>query len=121
MSEIFLAGDFSVLQVNFNLVRFAGYFLIQIYVPCILIVVLSFVGFFINREATSDRVGLGQYIRSIQIINRSRNKMCFESDDLSANNLCCILYFVRITGVTSILTLSTISLDSRSDLPKVIM
>ncbi|VVD03447.1 unnamed protein product, partial [Leptidea sinapis] len=34
-------GDFSVLQVSFNLQRHTGYFLIQVYVPCILIVVGS--------------------------------------------------------------------------------
>ncbi|XP_044749311.1 gamma-aminobutyric acid receptor alpha-like [Coccinella septempunctata] len=73
-------GDFSVLQVSFNLQRHTGYFLIQVYVPCILIVVLSWVSFWIHREATSDRVGL---------------------------------------GITTVLTLSTISLDSRRDLPKV--
>nr|CAD7203081.1 unnamed protein product [Timema douglasi] len=73
-------GEFSVLQVNFNLQRHTGYFLIQVYVPCTLIVVLSWVSFWIHREATSDRVGL------------------------------CI---------TTVLTLSTISLDSRTDLPKV--
>lgn len=75
-----LTGDFSVLQVSFNLSRHTGYFLIQVYVPCILIVVLSWVSFWIHREATSDRVGL---------------------------------------GITTVLTLSTISLDSRTDLPKV--
>ncbi|ODM96204.1 Gamma-aminobutyric acid receptor subunit alpha-2 [Orchesella cincta] len=73
-------GEFSVLQVNFNMERHAGYFLIQVYLPCGLIVVLSWVSFWINREATSDRVGL---------------------------------------GITAVLTLSTISLDSRTDLPKV--
>uniref|UniRef100_A0A1A9VSX5 Neurotransmitter-gated ion-channel ligand-binding domain-containing protein n=1 Tax=Glossina austeni TaxID=7395 RepID=A0A1A9VSX5_GLOAU len=73
-------GEFSVLHVAFNLKRHTGYFLIQVYVPCILIVVLSWVSFWIHREATSDRVGL-----------------C----------------------VTAVLTLSTISLDSRTDLPKV--
>ncbi|XP_055844914.1 gamma-aminobutyric acid receptor subunit alpha-2 [Episyrphus balteatus] len=73
-------GEFSVLLVAFNLKRHTGYFLIQVYVPCILIVVLSWVSFWIHREATSDRVGL------------------------------CI---------TAVLTLSTISLDSRTDLPKV--
>lgn len=45
-----------------------------------MIVVLSWVSFWIHREATSDRVGL---------------------------------------GITTVLTLSTISLDSRTDLPKV--
>lgn len=53
---------------------------VKVYVPCILIVILSWVSFWIHREATSDRVGL------------------------------CI---------TTVLTLSTISLDSRTDLPKV--
>lgn len=77
---ILLLGQFSVLQVSFNLQRHTGYFLIQVYVPCILIVVLSWVSFWIHREATSDRVGL---------------------------------------GITTVLTLSTISLDSRTDLPKV--
>nr|XP_053626173.1 uncharacterized protein LOC128684056 [Cherax quadricarinatus] len=71
---------YSALRVNFNLSRSAGYFLIQVYIPCILIVVLSWVSFWINREATSDRVGL---------------------------------------GITTVLTLSTISLDTRTDLPKV--
>ena len=52
----------------------------QVYLPCALIVVLSWVGFWLNREATSDRVTL---------------------------------------GVTAVLTLSAISMDSRSDLPKV--
>jgi len=55
-----------VLQVNFNLVRHKGYFLIQVYVPCILIVVLSWVSFWINREATSDRVGLGKPMKDFK-------------------------------------------------------
>lgn len=37
-----------------------GYFLIQVYVPCTLIVVLSWVAFWINREASEDRVSLGR-------------------------------------------------------------
>ncbi|XP_054721536.1 gamma-aminobutyric acid receptor alpha-like isoform X2 [Uloborus diversus] len=73
-------GMFSVLQINFNLRRHMGYFLIQVYVPCILIVVLSWVSFWINREATADRVGL---------------------------------------GITTVLTLSTFGLDTKTDLPKV--
>ena len=52
-------GTYSVLQVVIALQRHTGYFLIQIYLPCTLLVVLSWVGFWLNREATSDRVGLG--------------------------------------------------------------
>lgn len=52
-------GDFSILQAQFSLRRHMGYFLINIYVPCSLLVVISWVGFWINREATSDRIALG--------------------------------------------------------------
>jgi hypothetical protein len=65
------AGEFSVLQVNFNLQRHTGYFLIQVYVPCILIVVLSWVSFWIHREATSDRVGLGNCTDCMVVVKRS--------------------------------------------------
>ena len=63
--------DYSVLQVCFNLRRKQGYFLIQIYIPCMLIVVLSWVSFWLNREATSDRVSLGtkSTIKPSDIIN----------------------------------------------------
>lgn len=43
---------------NYNIDVNGGRF-VQVYVPCILIVVLSWVSFWIHREATSDRVGLG--------------------------------------------------------------
>uniref|UniRef100_A0A1I8FHA0 Gamma-aminobutyric acid receptor subunit alpha-6 n=1 Tax=Macrostomum lignano TaxID=282301 RepID=A0A1I8FHA0_9PLAT len=51
-------GRFSVLLCDFELHRHMGYFLIQLYFPCSLLVVLSWVGFWINREATSDRIEL---------------------------------------------------------------
>jgi len=38
----------------------------QVYVPCVLIVVLSWVSFWIHREATSDRVGLGTCIQFVR-------------------------------------------------------
>ncbi len=57
---VLFPGLFSTLQVDFQLQRHMGYFLIQIYVPCTLIVIISWVNFWINREATADRVSLGQ-------------------------------------------------------------
>jgi gamma-aminobutyric acid receptor subunit alpha len=36
-----------------------GYFLLQLYIPCTLIVFLSWVGLWLNREATNDRINLG--------------------------------------------------------------
>ena len=49
----------STLFVNFALRRHMGYFVINIYIPCSLLVAISWVGFWINREATSDRITLG--------------------------------------------------------------
>ena len=48
--------------MSFKLQRHMGYFLIQVYVPCTLIVILSWVSFWIHREATADRVGLGESV-----------------------------------------------------------
>jgi gamma-aminobutyric acid receptor subunit alpha len=36
-----------------------GYYLLQVYVPSSLLVMLSWVSFFIHREATADRVNIG--------------------------------------------------------------
>ena len=48
-----------MLYVTFSLRRHMGYFLINVYVPCSLLVVISWVAFWINREATADRIALG--------------------------------------------------------------
>ncbi|CAJ0581075.1 unnamed protein product, partial [Mesorhabditis spiculigera] len=71
---------YSSLEVRFFLARHVGYFIMNFYVPCTLIVLLCWVAFWINREATNDRLGL---------------------------------------GITSVLTMTFISIDSKSDAPKV--
>ena len=48
-----------------------GYFLIQVYVPCSLLVVLSWVAFWINREATADRIALGTFLAIIDMSSRN--------------------------------------------------
>lgn len=73
-------GEYSMLLVSFHLQRHMGNFLIQVYGPCILLVVLSWVSFWLNREATADRVSL---------------------------------------GITTVLTMTFLGLEARTDLPKV--
>lgn len=75
-----LAAEYSMLMVNFHLQRHMGNFLIQVYGPCCLLVVLSWVSFWLNREATADRVSL---------------------------------------GITTVLTMTFLGLEARTDLPKV--
>uniref|UniRef100_A0A0K0FI95 Gamma-aminobutyric acid receptor subunit beta n=1 Tax=Strongyloides venezuelensis TaxID=75913 RepID=A0A0K0FI95_STRVS len=52
-------GSYQRLSLVFYLKRSIGYFIFQTYLPCILIVMLSWVSFWINHEATSARVALG--------------------------------------------------------------
>lgn len=52
-------GDYVVLTVFFDLSRRMGYFTIQTYIPCTLIVVLSWVSFWINKDAVPARTSLG--------------------------------------------------------------
>lgn len=48
------------MSVYFNLSRRMGYFTIQTYIPCTLIVVLSWVSFWINKDAVPARTSLGE-------------------------------------------------------------
>ncbi|XP_059079847.1 gamma-aminobutyric acid receptor subunit alpha-3-like [Tigriopus californicus] len=73
-------GRHSTLVVGFHLQRHMGNFVIQVYGPCVLLVVISWVSFWLNREATSDRISL---------------------------------------GVTTVLTMTFLGLEARTDLPQV--
>ncbi|KAM9796163.1 gamma-aminobutyric acid receptor subunit gamma-3 [Syngnathus typhle] len=53
------AGDYVAMTVYFDLRRRMGYFTIQTYIPCILTVVLSWVSFWIKKDATPARTALG--------------------------------------------------------------
>lgn len=52
-------GKFTCIEVKFHLERQMGYYLIQMYIPSLLIVILSWVSFWINIDAAPARVGLG--------------------------------------------------------------
>lgn len=70
MTNVFsFTGDYVVMTVYFDLARRMGYFTIQTYIPCTLIVVLSWVSFWINKDAVPARTSLGK----LQT-DRSRNE-----------------------------------------------
>lgn len=58
----FLVGDYIIMTIFFDLSRRMGYFTIQTYIPCILTVVLSWVSFWINKDAVPARTSLGMYV-----------------------------------------------------------
>ncbi|KAK2520913.1 Gabrg1 [Columba livia] len=75
-----LSGDYIIMTIFFDLSRRMGYFTIQTYIPCILTVVLSWVSFWINKDAVPARTSL---------------------------------------GITTVLTMTTLSTIARKSLPKV--
>ncbi|XP_074504523.1 gamma-aminobutyric acid receptor subunit alpha-6a [Sebastes fasciatus] len=81
-SEIFKSntGHYSVMVVHFRIVRKLGYYLIQTYIPLIMVVVLSQVSFWINKESVPART---------------------------------------VAGITTVLTMTTLSISARESLPKV--
>ncbi|TEA42172.1 hypothetical protein DBR06_SOUSAS6810087, partial [Sousa chinensis] len=54
-----ISGDYIIMTIFFDLSRRMGYFTIQTYIPCILTVVLSWVSFWINKDAVPARTSLG--------------------------------------------------------------
>lgn len=60
VSEVSLStGNYSRLICEIRFVRSMGYYLIQIYIPASLIVVISWVSFWLHRNAAPARVSLG--------------------------------------------------------------
>uniref|UniRef100_A0A0M3IXV0 Neur_chan_memb domain-containing protein n=1 Tax=Ascaris lumbricoides TaxID=6252 RepID=A0A0M3IXV0_ASCLU len=54
-----ILGNYSRLSTYFTFKRNIGFYLIQIYFPSSLIVVISWVSFWLNRDATQARVAIG--------------------------------------------------------------
>ena len=60
-------GTYSTLVSSLHLRRRMGYFILQVYAPCMLLTAISWVPLWINREATSDRIMLGKDLRKEDI------------------------------------------------------
>jgi hypothetical protein len=92
-------GNFTCLAVVFNLKRRLGYHLFHTYIPSALIVVMSWISFWIKPEAIPARITLGMLLM-------------FYQDSLK---LTAFLFL----GVTSLLTLATQNTQSQQSLPPV--
>lgn len=54
-----VAGNFTCIRADFHLSRNQGYFIIQVYIPSILIVLLSWVSFWLDVDSIPARISLG--------------------------------------------------------------
>ena len=88
--------------MNIVLKRHMGFYMLQVYVPCIMLVILSWVSFFINREATSDRSNIGEFEKQINY-----------------TTVVLQLWLFFIQGIMCVLSLATLSFDVRNDIPSV--
>ncbi|XP_068726094.1 gamma-aminobutyric acid receptor subunit alpha-6-like isoform X1 [Montipora capricornis] len=55
----YVAGEYRDMIVTFTFSRRIGYYLINFYVPCIIMVVMSWISFWMDRECIGDRIALG--------------------------------------------------------------
>lgn len=55
----YVTGIFSTLKANLHLKRKVGFYVLQVFIPSIFFVVLSWVSFFVDAEAVPARVSLG--------------------------------------------------------------
>uniref|UniRef100_H9GK80 Gamma-aminobutyric acid type A receptor beta4 subunit n=1 Tax=Anolis carolinensis TaxID=28377 RepID=H9GK80_ANOCA len=56
---VFTTGSYLRLSLSFRIKRNIGYFILQTYMPSVLITILSWVSFWINYDASAARVALG--------------------------------------------------------------
>ncbi|XP_053378471.1 glycine receptor subunit alpha-4-like [Mercenaria mercenaria] len=52
-------GNFSRASMELHFVRNMGYYLTQMYIPCVISVIISWISFWIDVNAASERLGLG--------------------------------------------------------------
>ena len=108
------------MSLSFKLQRNIGYFVFQTYLPSILIVMLSWVSFWINHEATSARVALGKkqsilrYIIFIWLVLIILYLMQWKPELQWYNKVDYVF-----VGITTVLTMTTISTGVRSSLPRI--
>ncbi|KAF3693807.1 Gamma-aminobutyric acid receptor subunit beta-2 [Channa argus] len=88
---VFSTGSYPRLSLSFKLKRNIGYFILQTYMPSILITILSWVSFWINYDASAARVALEHYI--VVLLAEAR--------------------------ITTVLTMTTINTHLRETLPKI--
>ncbi|KAF3844938.1 hypothetical protein F7725_008101 [Dissostichus mawsoni] len=98
-------GWYNRLYIHFTLRRHIFFFLLQTYFPATLMVMLSWVSFWIDRRAVPARVPLGR-------------KELLSQGDLSVNQRFDV--FVCFTpGITTVLTMSTIITGVNASMPRV--
>lgn len=67
------SGEYSCLKVDLLFKREFSYYLIQIYIPCCMLVIVSWVSFWLDQSAVPARVSLGNLQVNINVSIRKEN------------------------------------------------
>lgn len=59
ISNLIVTGEYSCLRVDFIFKREFSYYLVQFYIPCCMLVIVSWVSFWLDPNAVPARVALG--------------------------------------------------------------
>lgn len=99
------AGNFSSINITFKLAREMGFFMMDYYVPSILIVVISWVSFWLHVDASAPRIVLGKiYLHVLININNIIYNVCIK---------------FMLSGTNTILAFMTLASKVENSLPKV--
>ncbi|XP_049442600.1 glycine receptor, alpha 4a isoform X3 [Epinephelus fuscoguttatus] len=98
-TKYYNTGKFTCIEVKFHLERQMGYYLIQMYIPSLLIVILSWVSFWINMDAAPARVGLGITTVLTMTTQSSGSRASLPKGDKNVNSQ---EFYIRNTLFTSL-------------------
>jgi len=106
---LWYVGAFPCLEIKFILRRNIGFFLIQVYVPSVLIVILSWVSFWINVDASPARVSIGLLTVLTTVSDQCDWPLWVTSGHSEW----------PVIGLLTVLTMTTMSGGARATLPRV--
>ncbi|XP_043925459.1 gamma-aminobutyric acid receptor subunit alpha-4-like isoform X3 [Protopterus annectens] len=124
-------GDYIIMTVYFHLQRKMGYFMIQTYIPCVMMVILSQVSFWINKESVPARTVFGEYSMQVVYFYLQRKIGYYLIQTYIPCTMTVLLSIVvfwinkesvparTVAGITTVLTMTTLSISARHSFPKV--
>lgn len=109
MASASYAGAYSCLRTTLVLRREFSYYLLQLYIPSFMLVIVSWVSFWLDKDSVPARVTLGECFK-----RQSSLTITIRRDVLSI-----LLNMCNVAGVTTLLTMTTQSSGINAKLPPV--
>ncbi|KAL7030521.1 hypothetical protein ACKWTF_006694 [Chironomus riparius] len=96
-------GNYSRISVSLGFQRSVEYYLIQIYIPCSMVVIMAWLSFFLNKNASNIRLvmciaGLLSLIVELQCLNSYVPKTSYVKALDIYSGICMTLVFVSLVG-----------------------